>query len=80
LLQRYTDEAGGFIFKQPSAPFGTFDLGPYDFTYGEPFDLRVFAEIKVFVDKRGNTTGVASATIASGGDWLGSVPEPAGIL
>jgi hypothetical protein len=104
------------INKMPSNPFGSFELGPYDFTWGEAFDVEVRVRADALLNAAAQTSGTSSASadldntvvfvgvdalfagaggtggqvplgaatvsIASGVDWIQTVPvpEPSGSL
>jgi hypothetical protein len=48
--------------KDPPGPYGTFELGPYDFTWGQPFDFEVRLLARTSMNAEGQTSGLASAT------------------
>lgn len=52
----------GPVTTTPPSPFGTFTLGPYDFTYGQPFDIEVRLRTDALLDATLQTTGVSSAS------------------
>jgi hypothetical protein len=96
--------------QPPCDPFTSFDLGPYDFTWGEPFTVEVRVRADALLDAAAQTSGTSSATadldntvvfvgvdalytgpdgtggqvplgaatvsVASGVDWLQTVPVP----
>jgi hypothetical protein len=48
--------------KDPPGPFGTFDLGPYDFTWGQPFVFEVRLLAHTSMNSEDQTSGQASAS------------------
>jgi hypothetical protein len=74
--------AGGNVAKPLPAAFGTFQLGPYDFVWGQPFDLEVLVAANTSANRQVNHTGFPSAlSDVSAATWLGGLvlyPAPAG--
>jgi hypothetical protein len=60
-LHNYFPESGP-VDKAPSSPFGTFTLGPYDFVYGQPFDIELRLRTDALLDAAAQTSGVSSAS------------------
>jgi hypothetical protein len=50
------------VSKTPTVPFGSFALGPYDFTWGEPFDVEVRVRGDAILQAEGQTSGTSSAS------------------
>jgi hypothetical protein len=48
--------------QPPCDPFTSFELGPYDFTWGEPLDVAVRVSAGAFLDAATQTTGTSSAS------------------
>lgn len=48
--------------QPPCDPFTGFDLGPYDFTWGEPFTVEVRVRADALLDAAAQTTGTSSAS------------------
>lgn len=46
----------------PPSPFGTFSLGPYDFTYSQPFEIEVELRVEALLDATAQSSGVSSAS------------------
>ncbi|MEB2346187.1 MAG: hypothetical protein OZ948_15785 [Deltaproteobacteria bacterium] len=60
-VRNYYPPAGGYeVIPQPSG-FGSFELGPYDFTWGQPFAIDVLITANTAVNRQSNTTGDPSA-------------------
>ncbi len=61
--QTLFSDSVGFVFKAPPPTgMGSFQLGPFDFTYGEPFVFEVQVVIEGGISLNAQTAGVASAT------------------
>lgn len=46
----------------PMSGFGAFQLGPYDFVWGEPFDFEVIVRANTTLDSAGQSAGTSSAS------------------
>ena len=62
--RNYYPPGGGFQASPLPSPFGTFVLGPYDFIWGQPFDIEVRLGGGTSVNRGINQTGMPSALSA----------------
>lgn len=60
--RNYYPPGGGYEVIPLPAGFGSFELGPYDFTWGLPFRIEVWISATTAVDREGNLTGAPSAS------------------
>ena len=56
-----------------SGPFGTFDIGPYDFVFGEPFSLEVDGFAETSLSRGINGSGIPTVTTDLALAWEGLV-------
>jgi hypothetical protein len=61
-VRNYYPPGGGYESTPLAAAFGSFSLGPYDFTWGQPFTIDVLIGTSTAVNRTSNTTGNPNAS------------------
>jgi hypothetical protein len=69
-VRNYYPPGGGYVSTPVPVAFGTFALGPYDFTWGQPFKIDVLISANTAVSRAGNTTGSPAASAELGAAML----------